>query len=502
MNNVLKKYLSLSWLSLTLTILFFHPLIATLHENVIFLQWRIQNTFELLAAIALLTVILTLFLCCIEHYSNRYFKLAAYFFISIVPLISFGVHFLRQLGYKEELINLGQYANMNKVACLAIGIFIIAFLFFVSAKYPSRILNVILMLLITLSPINILAGWTIWKVRGENRPIYLKKDMNLSRETQKYPHNPAQNIYIFLFDGMSYGLLYNNGVIDSKYSNIKYLSSISDNYHSATAPSIDKTINTLTSIPGLLTGRKYGSVTIEDDTMYQTTKKAKIKMVEIDQNNLFSIAKKNKLKTLLFGSYLPYCELFGNYLDECRSFSIYNYGALETNFSLFNPVLTTLFLWPHQYFQGIIKIRLASKFYKELTEKTIRLTMQALDNPIPSLLFTHFYFLHSPFFFNKNGYYKNKEAYLLHRKNYLNQLDYADQVIGKLIARLKENGKFEKSMIVVLADHNCPFLYPDHILEIPLIIKGINQNHKRDILEPVQAEILLMNKIKSLLSDL
>jgi protein-S-isoprenylcysteine O-methyltransferase Ste14 len=47
------------WLALTLTIIFSHPLFATLHDNDIILQWRIQSSWELIAAVALITLLLT-----------------------------------------------------------------------------------------------------------------------------------------------------------------------------------------------------------------------------------------------------------------------------------------------------------------------------------------------------------------------------------------------------------------------------------------------------------
>mgnify|MGYP001207912349 CR=1 FL=1 len=40
------------WLALTLSVLFFHPLFATRHDNDIILQWRVQNSLELIAAVA------------------------------------------------------------------------------------------------------------------------------------------------------------------------------------------------------------------------------------------------------------------------------------------------------------------------------------------------------------------------------------------------------------------------------------------------------------------
>jgi hypothetical protein len=40
------------WLALTLSVLFFHPLFTTLHDNDIILQWRVQNSLELIVAVA------------------------------------------------------------------------------------------------------------------------------------------------------------------------------------------------------------------------------------------------------------------------------------------------------------------------------------------------------------------------------------------------------------------------------------------------------------------
>jgi hypothetical protein len=488
----LKKIFIIMWLSFTLSVLFFYPLIATLNDNDIILHWRIQNTLELLAVIAIMTGIFTAFLYCAERYLNPFLRLAVYSIIAIIPLVSFGVHFLQQLGYKEDLINLGQYVNMHKALGLGIGIFFVTILLIASGRYPSRVLNIILMVLITLSPMNILAGWTLWKLRGENTPVYLKKDGHPSRGAKGQFQNLSHNVIIFLFDELSYEYLYYNKVIRSEYPNIKYLSSISDNYHAATSPGNQ----TLTSLPGLLTGKKYENITMEYDTIYRITKKNKKDILQVDQNNLFSMAKQKGFRTLMFGPYLPYCELFGVYLDECRSFSIYNYGTIENNFSLLNPLLTTFNIWPRQYPQGLIKNRAASKWQKEQTEETYRLAMKAMDTHEPFLLFVHFYPPHLPFVFDKNGYYENKEPFLQNHENYSRQVGYVDRILGEFIASLKKNDNFERSIIIMLSDHNYRIMYPDRKNAIPLIVKGINQNHRRDIYRPVQAETLLMNKVK------
>lgn len=73
------------------------------------------------------------------------------------------------------------------------------------------------------------------------------------------------------------------------------------------------------------------------------------------------------------------------------------------------------------------------------------------------------------------------------QQRYLLQLMYADRLIGKLIARLKETGQYDRCLLVVTADHgisfrsNEPRRAPvastiDEILSIPLFIKRPGQN--------------------------
>lgn len=487
MKKTLKNNIFLVWLSLTLAVLFFHPLIASLHDNAIILQWRRQNTLELLADIAILTAIFTLLLWCIDRYCDRYFKLAAYYFIIIIPLLSFGTHLGRQLGYTGALIDIGQYINTHRVLCSAIGFSLVAVLVFLSAKYPSRILHVIFMILVALSPINILGGWIIWKAKDINTVIELKKSSIPLKTHDKAIKKPDHDIIVLLFDELSYDFLYHEGVVNSKYPNIKYLASISDNYHAAIAPGDQ----TLTSLPGLLMGKRFDNVLMEYNSIYYITEKNKKDFLNIDRHNLFDQAKRNGYRTLLIGPYLPYCELFGDYVDECRSFSIYNYGTIERNFSLLNPLLTTMIIWPRQMPQGIIKNKVVSLWQKKETQQTYNFTMNAVETNSPTFLFAHFYFTHVPFVFNKNGYYENKYPFLQNRENYLKQLDYLDHFLGEFIVHLKQKGKFDRSTIVLLADHNYRIMFPSMKKHIPVIIKKPYQNFKKDIFEPAQAEILL-----------
>lgn len=504
----MKKIIFAAWISLTLVILFFYPLITTLQEQIVELHWRIQNTYELLAAIALLTIIFTGIIFCTEQHANRYFKIAVYFFLSFIPLYSFSLHFVRQLVPAEALLNIAQFISIHRVLFLATGAFVIALLMVSAKKNPNRYLNIIVVLLLILSPVNVTSAWTIWKIRGNDVPIFIEKDENQPQVAKQRPVPPSYNMIVLLFDELSYEYLYKNRAIDSKYPNLKYFSSISTNYHSATAPGK----STHVSIPGLLTTKRYTyeneNTVIEYIADNKNTNGRKKELLKIDRANIFSIAKRkdltlfseakrNGLKTAAFGPYLPYCEIYSSVLDRCRSFSFHNYGTIEKNFSLLNPIRNTLLIWPHQ--EPFAKKLAASRMQKETADETIRLSIEVLDSPQPYLLFTHFMITHAPYTFNKDGFYKNKNPYLENDENYRAALGYVDTILGQLIDRLKKNGKFENSTIIVLSDHNYRIRFPDHKDAIPLLIKKIGQNKRQDIFKPVKAEILLKDELNNVL---
>lgn len=342
------KILFNSWLALTLSVLFFHPLIATLHDNIIILQWRVQNSLELISVIVLFTVILTVALLLIDKIPGVRLRFALLFCIFIVPFISFFIHFLQQVDYKNALVILGEYAHKNQLLVEIIVTFCGAVFLVLAARYTSKMTHVIIILILILSPLNLLAGWTLWSIWDVNTKI----DINTPNLCDKKTHTPDHNLIIILFDSLSYEYLYKNASVSSRYTNFHRLSSISDNYHNALSPGKQ----TLTAIPGLLTGKSFDNVLMGYRQIYKISKENKKEYLDILSENLFSIAKKSGYKTFLFGSYLPYCEMFDRYLNRGHSFSIYNYAGVETHFSLLSPIMTNLIIWPRQSPQGFIKI--------------------------------------------------------------------------------------------------------------------------------------------------
>ncbi|MCX5810120.1 MAG: sulfatase-like hydrolase/transferase [Proteobacteria bacterium] len=479
-----------AWLALTLSCLFFYPLFATLHDNDIILQWRIQNSLELIAAIALFTLLLTGALWLIDKIPNIKLRFSALFLIFIIPFISFFVHFLQQLGFKGELINLGQYAHGNRFIVVIIGAFCCALFLFLIIRYPRKMTYALIIVLLALSPLNFLAGWTLWNSRHVNTKIVINAPDHYEKKVKTSKHS----LIVILFDELSYEYLYKDGSINPQYVNFQQLSSKSDNYHAATSPGSA----TLTAIPGMLMGRRYENIAMKYDNIYRITKDNKEEYLKIEPDNLFAVAKNKGYKTFAYGTFLPYCEMFDQSLDGCRSFSVYNYATVETQFSLLNPIMTTLIIWPRQRPQGFIKNKAISPWQRRQTEQVFHLTLKTLDEKAPVFMFSHIYSTHLPFVFNRNGYYENKKPFLQNDENYTKGLEYADHLLGELINKMERNGIFEGSEIIILSDHNYRIMFPDKQSHIPLIIKNPYQKAKKDILEPAHAEQALREVIEKL----
>jgi len=472
------------WLALTLNVLFFHPLFTTLHDNSIILQWRIKDSLELITVIILFTVLLAVLLYLIDKISNLKIHCGLLFLIFIVPFISFLVHFMQQLNLKSALIILSKYEHKNQFSVASIGAFCVVIFLILAIRHPRKLTSGITLILLIMSPLNLLAGLTLWNVRHVNSNI----EINATEQFSRKGLTPKHNVIVFLFDELSYDYLYKNTSINPHYKNFYSLSTMSDNYHSAFSPGK----HTLTAIPGILMDRHYDDVYMKHDHIYKINDD-KEERLKIEPDNLFAIAKEKGFKTFAFGTYLPYCEMFGQYLDCGRSFSIYNYASVETHFSLLNPILTNLMIWPRLGPQGYLKNKAISAWQKKQTGQLFKKMSTTLDEKVPVFMFSHIYCLHVPYVFDRNGYYDNKNPFLQNSDNYLKGLEYTDFLLGELINKMKNNGSFEPSEVVVLSDHNYRSMFPGRENHIPLIIKKPYQQTKNDFFDLAHDEDILKN---------
>jgi len=488
MNIDRPKLFTIMVLSATLSSLFFYPLFSELHDNILILQWRWINTVELFYAFMLSSLLAGVVFYLIYKCKNVYIKLLILLAIVFIPFMSFFIYVLKQLIGKGFIITVSNLllSQFRKIALPVIAILAVGFIF---VRYSRRIVQILILILFVLSPINILSIWSGVKACSKNTVIFM--DNCKDQKQSLGQHKPEDNILVILFDELSYDYLYENDKIKREYENFRNLSLISDNYHKALSPGNA----TLTAIPGLILGKKFEEIQMKYNQIYKITKKQETELLTIDSNNLFAYAKDAGYKTFCFGPYLHYCELFGEWLDGGRSFSVYNYGNLSKEFKLYNPIFTTIVLLPHQLPYGLLKNPIYSLWQKNVMEQTYALTMEAINGSKPFFIFSHFYPPHLPFTFNKNGYYKNSKPFLENYENYAKQLDYLDKILGNLIAELKRNGKFDNTTIVVLSDHNYRIMFPERKMAVPMIIKHKNQQARIDIYDSVKTREVLRKEL-------
>lgn len=146
--------------------------------------------------------------------------------------------------------------------------------------------------------------------------------------------------------------------------------------------------------------------------------------------------------------------------------------------------------------------RFAGDAMKELEKDREEIFTQFIESirpaPEPTLYFQHLYLPHSPWIYLPSGKkyrltskihglidkrWGDEESFAIDAyQKHLLQVGFADTMLGKLIHRLKEEGLYDGSLIVITADHGISFRrndyiriitktnYPD-ILPVPLFIK-------------------------------
>lgn len=466
-----KRIIFFIWCAMTLTTLFFHPLITNIHDQFWYLQWTKQYTYEFILAYVLLSVLLTFILIAIGIIKGHRSKLAAAYFIGIIPFMSFGIQTIARLGWGRIALEISDWIQRN--IFVAVGIGIIIFLFVVALSYirPRHILHIGLVCLLILSPLNFLLFWTIGTI---NHFVNLTVDKSHAESESALP-----NVYVFLFDELSPDFLYrSDGQINAIYPNIAEFSSVSDNYHQAISPGH----NTILSIPKMIFGLGDGyDIQIKDENLVAVSKVGNAEQLYDVKENIFSKAKQDGYTTAIFGYHLQYCTILKNFIDYCHSFSRYNYSTVRQSFSPLNPIITNIILWPRQLPYGWLKRPLFIDWQKHSVEQTSRWTMEAFHFDQPLFLFTHFSVPHPPFVFDRNGFNPTRDPFLQNDENYGRQVEYVDTMMGEFVAELKSLNKFDGSTIVILSDHNYRALFPDRERDVVLIVKHAKQNERKDI---------------------
>jgi arylsulfatase A-like enzyme len=94
---------------------------------------------------------------------------------------------------------------------------------------------------------------------------------------------------------------------------------------------------------------------------------------------------------------------------------------------------------------------------------------------------------HGIFIYDRTGYHPPADVWLDTPANYINQVEYVDEMFGRILKDLKRTGRFENATVVVMSDHGYRALAESlkARTHVPLIIHRPGQTRRRDISVPV-----------------
>jgi len=402
-----------------------------------------------------------------KYFTNQYMKVVfALLYISILPLIDF--------LFLATYTNFSILPGLSRIIYPICIIVYIPLVIFIAVKYriekfgekTTVIFTCICMLIIY---------YAIPRSFSKN----IVENTIMSEE--KTP------VHLIIFDGMSHEVL-NHPDLKHLFPNFNsVLASDCFVFEDAYSPGRP----TIESIPKLLTGIKYDRFREYYSQFFiSQSGNQEFKNLPID-NSLFHVMQLYGYNNVLIGDGLPYCNLFGNQLTYGKSYSSYS----RMSQVLPMPFSTLLFIKYRHYRNNFINI-----FTKYLSKIE--------SFPKNTFYFIHFISPHPPFVFDSQGPVNRYWEYILkggaynYKENYIEALRYDDKKLGEIIQKLKEAKLYDRSLIIITADHNDPIARS--LLQsssgksydgthVPLFIKTPFQNDK--IVVTKRVNIINMNKL-------
>ncbi|WP_372370059.1 sulfatase-like hydrolase/transferase [Candidatus Uabimicrobium sp. HlEnr_7] len=262
-----------------------------------------------------------------------------------------------------------------------------------------------------------------------------------------------KNVFIFVFDEWSYKRSFSNGNLVKELNN---LSKIKDDFliFHENYSTFSKTDH---SLPAILFEKKQKWVFHNNKMAFpkvsSMTYAHKIK-------NIFSQAKKQNFSTAMLGFYLPYASMLNNDVDFINSISSYNRfggsfkglafehlrGAAGKTVGLFRKTEINIlneFLYNSH---GLKRIQILDTLVNSIIKFEHSGIFAVIHYPLP----------HAPFIFNRSGTDSIAKYNISNSdvERYRGNLEYLDTKISNFVNLLKENGKYENSLLIFTSDHS------------------------------------------------
>ncbi|MGD9781980.1 MAG: sulfatase-like hydrolase/transferase [Kiritimatiellia bacterium] len=210
-------------------------------------------------------------------------------------------------------------------------------------------------------------------------------------------------------------------------------------------------------------------------------------------NGVFYSAKVKGYRTGMLGYYLPFGQMFDSLLDGATDVPFSRYCSPDSFLGRCANQAVCILAYARGPFNGSIVSgfprlrhvpgRLNEEYFLRMTRHTEELTRVCLSaiHPTGHLFVSFMAIPHSPAIFLADG------AVDPMRATYDSQLRYADQVVGRLIETMKENGTYDACWVILTSDHGhhgFDLPYAQH-RNVPFVVKPPGGDRARLVDDPI-----------------
>lgn len=485
---MVRRLVVAAWLGFALAALFFYSLAVALDTDIYYLQWQSGDLFEAAVALVVLALGCAAAIYVLWPRADRT-ALIALLLVSALPLASFAAGIARQLPFEDALITLSEHRGLRwgvPAACLGLIAAGIAF-------WPRAFLRGLRVVLVLVSPVSLVVVESLIASASQTDAVVSLTNTRSGVATVSSDCNPVLAV---LFDELSFSYLYADGRVRPEYPGIGAVASQATNYVSVTAPGPE----TLVSMPSFLASRHLRNIRVEGNGIFEMGDDGHLLPFTADRPEaLFPTARALGFSTEMAGYYLPYCDMLDGLLDACQSFSFYNMSSIDPGFSVADPMLTTLILWPRQLPFGLLKNPPFARLQRGLVEHTTAFAMKPMHAAKPVFRFVHFSVPHFPYAFDAEGFNPPFDPLRASPDGaYTRQVRYVDSLFGRLMQNLRAEGTYEETTVVVLADHGFRFGGAERDpRQIPFIVKKAGQRDREEVSTPMAGEQLLKQVLEN-----
>jgi len=263
------------------------------------------------------------------------------------------------------------------------------------------------------------------------------------------PEIPIKNrVLLLLFDGLDYDLAFANPPASLSFPAFKAFEQQSMSLTQAHSPADV----TLMSIGSYVTGKLPDNMSFLEDFRGQS---------------LFSELKGEAKRSSITGFYFPYCRLFGALSDHCESHCTMGFCMLPYHAS-FEKNVTELFRWA---FTSSRNAKTHTQKYKAIQNSVEESALKLSTQTQYDFVFVHSLMPHYPWI---NDSHVMDDSLSQTLQGYYGNVVLADQMLARITERLKEQGLWDKTHIIITTDH--PFDYHERTADfrewrIPFMVK-------------------------------